>query len=237
MDMTLKNKTTGESTGYRIKINAGGPYRVTGGVPLIRRAPSKSEFGEPLDWDFVGVDDQAIAAGEEYELCRCGRSGEMPFCDDSHKQEPAFDGTLTADRGASAKRRETFPGSGVVMSDDTSLCANTGFCGTRLVTVWEMIERTADPEVRAHLLRMVANCPSGRLEARLADGTPVEPEFDPSIAVVPDGPLWVRGGIPIEDADGFVYEVRNRVTLCRCGKSGNMPFCDGTHDEIGFKAP
>jgi CDGSH-type Zn-finger protein len=226
-----------DQTGFRIKIKPNGSYRVTGGVPLIRRALSKSVYGEPLDWDFVGVDDQAVPVGEQYSLCRCGRSQNMPFCDDSHHQEPAFDGTLTADRGPSAERRETYQGSGVIMSDDGSLCANTGFCGTRLINVWEMIERTADPEVRLRLLRMVANCPSGRLEAKLADGTPVEPEFNPSIAVVPDGPLWVRGGIPIEDADGFVYEVRNRVTLCRCGKSGNMPFCDGTHDEIGFKAP
>jgi CDGSH-type Zn-finger protein len=185
----------------------------------------------------VGVDDQAIPAGEQYSLCRCGRSNEKPFCDSSHKQEPAFDGTLTADQGPSAERRESLPGSGVVLTDDTSLCAGAGFCGTRLTNVWELIERTADPEVRARLLRMVQNCPSGRLEARLSDDAPVEPEFAPSIAVVPDGPLWVRGGIPIEDPDGFVYEVRNRVTLCRCGKSGNMPFCDGTHDEIGFKAP
>jgi CDGSH-type Zn-finger protein len=224
-----------DHTGFRIKIK--NSYKVTGGVPLIRRAPSKSVYGEPLDWDFVGVDEQAIPTDEQYSLCRCGRSQNMPFCDDSHRQEPAFDGTLTADRGPSAERREIYPGTGVTMSDDGSLCANTGFCGTRLVNVWEMIERTADPEVRTRLLRMVQNCPSGRLEASLADGTPLEPEFAPSIAVVPDGPLWVRGGIPIEDAEGFVYELRNRVTLCRCGRSGNMPFCDGTHDEIGFKAP
>ncbi|HEY0196583.1 MAG TPA: CDGSH iron-sulfur domain-containing protein, partial [Methanobacterium sp.] len=37
-----------------------------------------------------------------------------------------------------------------------------------------------------------------------------------------------------ESADGYVYEVRNRVTLCRCGQSENKPFCDGTHMEIGF---
>jgi len=30
-------------------------------------------------------------------------------------------------------------------------------------------------------------------------------------------------------ADGFVYEIRNRVTLCHCGYSGNKPFCDGSH--------
>jgi hypothetical protein len=100
-----------------------------------------------------------------------------------------------------------------------------------------MVERTDDPEVRARLLRMIQNCPSGRLEASLGDGKMVEPVYLPSIAVVPDGPLWVRGGIPLERPDGFVYEVRNRMTLCRCGQSGNMPFCDGSHEQVGFEAP
>lgn len=50
---------------------------------------------------------------------------------------------------------------------------------------------------------------------------------DPTIGV--DGPLWVRGGIPVFSAEGKLYEVRNRVTLCRCGKSTNKPFCDSSH--------
>ncbi len=63
----------------------------------------------------------------------------------------------------------------------------------------------------------------------------IEPEFGPSIGVVEDkqggtiGPLRVCGKIPIESADGTTYEVRNRVTLCRCGKSRNKPFCDSSH--------
>jgi hypothetical protein len=69
-----------------------------------------------------------------------------------------------------------------------------------------------------------------------------EPVFDPSIGLVEDpqmgvsGPIWVRGGIPVESADGTPYEVRNRLTLCRCGASNNKPFCDGTHASTGFKA-
>jgi CDGSH-type Zn-finger protein len=50
---------------------------------------------------------------------------------------------------------------------------------------------------------------------------------NPQAGVV--GPIMVRGGITIEGADGTVYEKRNRVTLCRCGKSKNKPFCDGSH--------
>ena len=79
------------------------------------------------------------------------------------------------------------------------------------------------------------DCPSGRLVVWNKEGEPYEPELEPSVGVVHDpatspmGPLWVRGGISVESADGSEYEVRNRVTLCRCGKSANKPFCDGTH--------
>jgi CDGSH-type Zn-finger protein len=41
----------------------------------------------------------------------------------------------------------------------------------------------------------------------------------------------VRGGIPIESANGKTYAVRNRVTLCRCGQSANKPLCDGSHSD------
>ena len=50
---------------------------------------------------------------------------------------------------------------------------------------------------------------------------------DPSKGV--DGPYWVRGGIPIYSADGKPYEVRIGMTICRCGKSTNKPFCDSSH--------
>jgi hypothetical protein len=83
---------------------------------------------------------------------------------------------------------------------------------------------------------MVSLCPSGALTQQPAAGDPgEEPTFEPSIAVVRDGPLWVRGGIPITSADGSPYEVRNRVTLCRCGQSSNKPYCDGSHDRTGFR--
>ncbi|MCJ7713336.1 CDGSH iron-sulfur domain-containing protein, partial [Candidatus Bathyarchaeota archaeon] len=48
------------------------------------------------------------------------------------------------------------------------------------------------------------------------------------------GPIWVKGGVIVESSDGTSYEVRNRQTLCRCGKSENKPFCDGTHIKAGF---
>ena len=49
------------------------------------------------------------------------------------------------------------------------------------------------------------------------------------------GPLWVTGNIPIERSDGKPFEIRNRVTLCRCGESKLKPLCDGLHREMGIK--
>ena len=43
------------------------------------------------------------------------------------------------------------------------------------------------------------------------------------------GPLWVTGGIPILRSDGQPCEIRNRVTLCNCGRSQIKPLCDGSH--------
>ena len=86
-------------------------------------------------------------------------------------------------------------------------------------------------------IQEACDCPSGRLVAWDQDGKAIEPVFEPSIGLVEDteagkmGPIWVRGGIPIESADGAGYEIRNRVTLCRCGKSSNKPFCDSSHLE------
>jgi len=45
----------------------------------------------------------------------------------------------------------------------------------------------------------------------------------------------VRGGVRVISADGFQYEIRNRVTLCVCSASRNKPFCDGSHAAVKFK--
>lgn len=54
------------------------------------------------------------------------------------------------------------------------------------------------------------------------------------------GPLVIHGPCRIVDHQGNEYELptdRPLVALCRCGASGNKPFCDGSHKECGFIAP
>jgi CDGSH-type Zn-finger protein len=218
---------------YRIRISEDGPYEVAGSPPLVRTAQVETEFGEPIGWE----EPTPVEAPGEFDLCRCGMSSRKPFCDASHETS-GFDGMEVADRRPRAERARSLTGDGVVMTDDVSLCTHAGHCADRFTDVWEMIRTTSDPAVRARLEHMVELCPSGRIShAPTGDADPVEPEFEQSIAVIRDGPIWVRGGIPVESSDGTTYEVRNRVTLCRCGRSSNKPFCDGTHKTVGFRDP
>jgi CDGSH-type Zn-finger protein len=219
----------------RIVVTKDGPYRVEGGVPLLRTAIVQTERGEPVAWDEGPAFE---TPGEVYELCRCGRSSTKPFCDSTHERIP-FDGTETADRGPIAQRREAWEGeANHFLYDDLSLCTHAGFCRNVRTGVWEMVEEADDPEVRTEFAAMVKRCPSGRLAfAVLPDPEPVEPTFEPSVGVEPDASYWIRGGVPVVSEDETPYEVRNRQTLCRCGQSRNKPFCDGSHKQFGFDDP
>jgi CDGSH-type Zn-finger protein len=212
----------------RIQVTVDGPYAVDG-VAVAPGRIVKTDLGEPVEWEI----------GERYpdrasvRLCRCGRSRTKPFCDDSHLD--GFDGTEVADRTPTAERRTQFPGGGLTLTDDISLCSRAGFCKDEVSDAWERMEAADDPDVRAKVEAIVARCPSGRLVLIDDAERPLEPTLEPGIVVEENGPYWVRGGVRIESPDGEPREARNRVTLCRCGSSGNKPFCDGTHGEIGFE--
>lgn len=233
-ETTEANDTVQCVPGRRVVVTKDGPYRVEGGVRLLRTAIVKSDRGEPIRWD----EGPEFEASETYELCRCGESAMKPFCDGACERV-GFDGTETADRGPIANRRAPWDGAGVVLYDDLSLCTHAGFCTNLRTTVWTLADEADDAEAREEFVGMVHRCPSGRLS--LADAgdpkTTVEPDLEPSIGVEPDASLWVRGGIPVVSEDGSAYEVRNRQTLCRCGHSGNKPFCDGGHKRKGFADP
>jgi CDGSH-type Zn-finger protein len=207
-----------------------GPYRASG-VRLVRFRPLVGPDGSRVEWERG----QDIEHEETFELCRCGHSSDQPFCDGTEK-EIGFEGEETADRRPTSMRRVAQGDGPVVLTDDTSLCARARFCIRADTDAWALAFETADPERRELLIRIVEHCPSGRLAYQVPpDDQLVEAEMTPEIAVIQDGPFWVRGGIPIEASDGFEYEVRQRVTLCRCGHSRNKPFCDGSHVTVGFR--
>lgn len=56
------------------------------------------------------------------------------------------------------------------------------------------------------------------------------PDDSPVVVVCPDGPLLLRGDHVVEAADGSRHRTTRPVSaICRCGKTGRSPWCDGTH--------
>lgn len=214
----------------KITVMNDGPYQVVGNVPLVRKTPIKSDKGEAIGWQ-TG---ETVSTDDVYYLCRCGASNNKPFCDGTHAQI-GFDGSETAEASSVASRQTDYPGNGIIVKNDASLCIHSGFCVNEVSNVWQMTQDSTDPEVRAQIMKMIDQCPSGALAYALAPGSDtVEIDLPKEIALTPDGALWASGGIPVERADGQPCEMRNRVTLCRCGASNNKPFCDGAHEDSGF---
>lgn len=220
----------------RIVVTENGPYVVTGAAPLAVQVITPNAEGFSWDW----VAGQVFDVSARYELCRCGRSQSKPFCDGRHTT-PRFDGEETASRAPYAQHAEKIVGPTLELSDEEDLCAFARFCDPG-GKIWSLMKQTDDEDARALAIREANQCPSGRLVMHdRQTGDLIEDKQPVAIGVVEDpafglsGPLWVRGGIRVESADGTAYERRNRMTLCRCGASSNKPFCDGSHATIEFK--
>ena len=214
----------------KIEITQNGPYLVSGGPPLTEQWIVTNAEGDSLDYR----EGKQHPAAPQYALCRCGHSGNKPFCDGSH-QKVSFDGTETSSREPYLKQAETIDGPTLGLTDAESLCAFARFCDPK-GRIWNLVPASDDPEARRLAEYEAAHCPAGRLVVwDKKTGKAIEPKFEPSLGLIEDtekkvsGPIWVRGGVPVIAADGKAYEVRNRMTLCRCGVSNNKPFCDGSH--------
>lgn len=220
----------------KITITKDGPYHIDGPLRLRRQTIRSNKEGQALVWE----DGENVPTEGSYNLCRCGKSCNAPFCDGSHLAE-GFDGTETASREPYIESAEVIEGPDLVLTDNYRLCAGARFCDSYGGT-WKLTEQSDNPRAKSIATRQAGDCPSGRLVAYDKNTfEPLEPDFEKELVLVEDpatdslGPIWVKAGVPVFSSDGHEYEIRNRVTLCRCGKSGNKPFCDGSHIRSGFK--
>jgi CDGSH-type Zn-finger protein len=214
---------------YKIQVSLNGPYIVTGGVPLSAQIIGVDSEGYSHGW----TEGKKYPVQESYALCRCGKSRNMPFCDGQHVSTH-FKGDETAGNKPYLAAAQKFQGKRLDLTDKEILCIGARFCH-RAGGIWDLVTESEKTGDRETAIQIAADCPSGRLIVWDKKGKAVEPLYVPSIGLIEDrqlnvkGPIWVRGGIPIESADGTVYEIRNQVTLCGCGRSENKPFCDGSH--------
>ena len=220
------------SKNMRIRILKDGPYLVSGNVPLSEKIITPYRNG------YRYKDGREFTPPEPYMLCRCGKSKNAPYCDGSHENS-GFIGEESASRQNYADRADLIQGPGIDLADDNR-CAFARFCHGEHGDAWKLVGYSNNPEYKEELIRVAGDCPSGRLVAVEKNGEMLEPEYEPAIEILQDpqqgvsGPLFVKGGIPIESSNGFTYEIRNRAALCRCGNSRNKPFCDAAHVSTNY---
>ncbi len=57
------------------------------------------------------------------------------------------------------------------------------------------------------------------------------------VTPAPNGPLIVQGNAEVCSGTGRTVTRTRKTALCRCGASATKPFCDGSHQRVGFTAP
>lgn len=116
------------------------------------------------DLDIEGAPARAPALDKRAALCRCGRSKNKPYCDNSHLDSNFKDYGAVGDAG-------------------------------------KPLEEVG-----------------GKL----------------TIEFKKDGPIRITGNLTINAASGRQAWQGTGTALCRCGMSGNKPFCDGSHRKNGW---
>jgi len=223
-----------------IEIRKKGPYAVHGDIPLVRKKRVTSAAGEALNWATT----ETISADEGFVLCRCGQSKTKPFCDGTHDHID-FDDAGPDTFAPVSETQEVLEGDEIRVKVDNSYCVHAKYCFNKASGIRALIPESADTNAKIQIMAMVDRCPSGTFVYELpveGDMTEIEAELPREIAAIAKddrsktaGPLWVSGEVPVMMPDGTFLETRNRVTLCRCGRSKNKPFCDGTHASVDFQ--
>ena len=127
-------------------------------------------------------------------------------------------------------------------------CIHSTICWKELIEVFNPRERPwikMDGADTQRIIEQVRKCPSGALSYYMNADEVKENEPDKIVAeaatmlkveVSPNGPYIINTECLIVHSDGKEETKTGTVALCRCGASGNKPYCDGSHNKVGFKA-
>jgi uncharacterized Fe-S cluster protein YjdI/CDGSH-type Zn-finger protein len=138
------------------------------------------------------------------------------------------------------KRLLTYSTPEIRVTFDPYRCIHAGECIRRQPAVFDSSRmRWIRPELGepGAIADAVAHCPTGALHYRLTSGATEELGDRVVIASTRDGPLYQHRAVTIETEDGRRLAEDGRVALCRCGKTGFAPFCDGSHRRARFRDP
>ena len=136
--------------------------------------------------------------------------------------------------------QRSYDADGITVHWDSTRCIHTARCLRALPEVFDVRRRPWIDVTAASadaIAEAVEACPTGALRYDRTDGTPGETPVRPAVAVpIADGPLLLMGDLRVETPDGEEIAREYRLTLCRCGRSRNQPFCDNSHVDAGFES-
>ena len=175
---------------------------------------------------FEGPDGE-IETKPKMALCRCGKSGNKPYCDGAHA-EAGF----SSERGENENdERLVFEGDPITFYENIAICSHAGFCPKGTPGDW----RPEDGEQEFtddELIEKVRQCPSGALSYARGETEHRDQERPCKIRLKKDGPLEIEGGVELRNTEWGEGASREHYALCRCGASKMKQFCDGSHDEV-----
>lgn len=136
------------------------------------------------------------------------------------------------------KKIHSYESEDITIEFDSKRCLHSAECVRNLPSVFNPDNKpwvTPEEASAEQIKEVVHHCPTGALHYK---GDEEElPARQNTITIVPDGPLYLRGDIEIQNAEGETLLEDTRIAVCRCGASENKPFCDNSHKEIDFEAP
>lgn len=179
---------------------------------------------------------------EHTALCRCGATKHDSFCDGTH-HEINFSGKRLEEQPPFKERMQIFKGKKITIYYDKYMCCWSGRCNKALPEVFlpqsvDWIKPDAVDDVEK-ILAAVKSCPSGALSYEIAGKRYTEffPENPGEIDIQIDGPYYFMGDVEVVDDQNSneIRDCKDHFTICRCGKSKHMPYCDGSHFVTKFR--
>lgn len=125
-------------------------------------------------------------------------------------------------------------------------CIHATTCYRELIDVFNPRKRpwvNMDGASTDEIIRVVKLCPTQALSFEYnkdidtgnnAESRTENKEIDAEARIMEDGPLILKGNFALYDTDGNPLRHLKLTSLCRCGASNELPYCDGTHRKIGY---
>lgn len=123
-----------------------------------------------------------------------------------------------------------------------STCIHSTMCWKKGTGLPEVFDPRSRPWIKpegaetSKIIEHIQKCPSGALSYFFNDKPKEEVSVssDTRVEALLNGPLLVYGNITLKDSAGTEIKKSNVTAFCRCGHSGNKPYCDGSHLKHNF---